>query len=64
MATETKTLEHLRSLLVRVITIAKSPELASAKSEETYAILDALKDSPWNDVKVGTEILVLYYVLY
>ena len=59
-----KTIEHLRSLIVHVITIAKSPELAAAKSEETYAILDALKDSPWEDFKVGTEILVRYYVLY
>ena len=63
MVTNMKTLEDIRSLLVRVITIAKSHEVAAAKSEETYDISDALKDFSWNDFKVGTEILVYYWVL-
>ena len=57
MASGVKTLEDLRSLLVRVITIAKSPEVAAAKSEETYAISDALKDFALVDFKVGTDII-------
>ena len=50
-----KTLGDIRSLLVHVITIGKSPEVSAAKSDETYAIADALKDPPRNDFKVGTE---------
>ena len=57
MVSGMKTLEDLRGLLVRVITTAKSPEVAAAKSEETYAISDALKDFAWGDFKVGTDII-------
>ena len=57
MVSGMKTLEDLRSLLVRVITIAKSPEVAAAKSEETYDISDALKDFARADFKVGTDII-------
>ena len=54
MVTWMQTLEHLRSLLVHIITIAKSPGMALATSEETYAISDALEDFNWADFKVGT----------
>ena len=54
MAKAMETLEHLRSLLVHIITLAKSPGSALATSEETYAISDALGDFNWADFKVGT----------
>ena len=56
MAAKMRTIEGLR-FLVHVITIAKSPEVAAAKSGETYAIAYALKDFPWKDFNVGTKIL-------